>query len=586
MKKHIMCKAVSLAMATAMLAACGSTAAPASTATAENSETPATVENDGYNADLTGIIPDQTVKLTVYSQTANSSGAMTGWFAQVLKEKFNVEISIVPDSDGVYATRMESGNLGDIIIMAQPDQYQEAWSKDMLLDWNQDDLLQDYGPYIAAHMGPALEKNASISGGNVYGIGHDIGVSAKDTSGFMYNWGTRWDYYKELGYPAVTDLDSFADVLIAMNQAHPTDENGKKNYAVSLFSDWDGVMAMFPKSLASAYYGLDEFGIGFWDPESQQYVPAVAKDSPYVEALKFYNKLYQAGAMDPDSETQGYDGCDEDMRNGNCFFSQTNFLGTDKYNSVERLEAGTAMFPVVPSEARTICYGQNIYGSERIWCIGSDTEYPELCMAIINWLCTPEGKMTDLYGPKDVCWYYDDDGYTCFTDLGRKAITDGSVQMTDGYTGTFKDGQDAMNNTTWSIDAKNLDSNGEDYNWKHWKSNVTAAAGAIEQDWRDKTGADSIDNYMLSTNYKLSPGSMYTPTAKSDELTVTWNQVGDCVKTYSWKAMFAKSDAEFDSIIDEMISKAESYGLADCNTYMEGEADLRRAAENEALSAS
>ena len=588
MKKRTALKTASLAMAAAMLAACGSSAAgsAASTAaTAEDGDTAATasVENDGYNADLTDIIPDETVTLTAYSQLANSSGEMTGWFAQLLKEKFNVKINIINDADGVFATRMESGNLGDIVIIAKSDNYKEAYSKGMLLDWNEDDLVTDYGPYISAHMQNALEKNAAISDGTVYGFGYDVGSSAEDLIDFTDNGGTHVDYYKKLGYPEVDTLDDVADMLIEMQKAHPTDENGKKNYAVSLFSDWDGSMAMFPKAMVSSYYGYDEFGMGFWDPEKQVYISSVGKDSPYVEGLRFYNKLYQNGALDPDSETQGYDGCSEDYRNGNAFFCPFNFLGTEMYNSVDRLAEGTAMFPVVPTQARTVNNGQNIYGgSDRIWCIGSETEYPELCMAIINWLSTPEGKLDDLYGPKGVCWDYDDDGHTVFTDLGRACITDGNTQMTDGYSGAYKDGCDQMNNTTWSRDAKNPDSNGDDYNWNHWPSNKEAAASEIEQDWRTKVGADSIDDYMASTNYMLTPGSMYSMTPKSDELTVIWNQVGDCIKTYSWKAMFASSDAEFDSIIDEMVTKAQSYGSDQCDEFMESEAALRKTAEDNA----
>ena len=71
------------------------------------------------------------------------------------------------------------------------------------------------------------------------------------------------------------------------------------------------------------------------------------------------------------------------------------------------------MAPCPPSEAEPIAYGQNIYGGNRPWTIGANTEYPELCMAIINWLATPEGRMTLEYGPKDVCWYYDEDGNVC-----------------------------------------------------------------------------------------------------------------------------------------------------------------------------
>ncbi|WP_310604475.1 hypothetical protein [Anaerosporobacter sp.] len=557
---------------------------------ADTSVTDDATTNDAESteADLSEIIPKETVKLTVFSQTANYSGEQIGWFAQVMKEKFNVVLNIVPDPDGtVYNTCMEVGNLGDIVIWgANDDKYQAAIEKGMLMDWNEDDLLAEYGPFIKEHMQAALQKNTDISGGTTYGMGHNIGVNSTDISSFTYAWCTRWDLYKALGNPQVKNMDDFANVLIDMQKLEPTDENGKKTYAVSLFSDWDGTMAMFPKSMATAYYGYDEFGIGFYDSKTQSYIPAVAQDSPYIEMLRFYNKLFQAGAMDPDSEVQGFDGCAEDYRNGTAFFVPFGFMGSDVFNSQKHLDAGKAMFTLIPEEATPINYGQSIYGGDYVWTIGSNTEYPELCMAIINWLATPEGKMTDLYGPKDVCWYYDENGKTHFTELGLACATDGETEMKDGYSGLFKDGQEQFNITTWALDAENLDSNGETYNRSRWESNVTAAASEIEQDWRNTMGASSTDEYLASRPYTVSPGTMYSPSAKSDELNVIWNQVGECVKNYSWRAMYAANDAEFEKTINEMITTAEKYGLADCNAYQENEAVSRKAAEDAAKAAS
>lgn len=558
-----------------------------SDAVANASEDAGAAEETNYEGDIAAIIPEETVTLTVFSPGANYSGELIGWFAQVMKEKFNVVMNLIPDPDGtVYTTRMESGDLGDLVLwINNGDNYQAAVNKGLLLDWNEDDLLTEYGPYIKEHMQSALEKNTSISGGTTYGIGHDIGVNATDISSFMYNWSTRWDLYKELSYPEIKDLNDFADVLIEMQKIEPENESGKKTYAVSLFSDWDGDLVMFAKSLVTAYYGYDEFGFGFYDTVGQKYVPAIEADSPYINTLKFYNKLYQAGALDPDSETQGFGNCLEDYQNGIAFFTQFDYLGSDVYNTTTNLEAGRAMLTIVPQEAAPINYGQNIYGGDYVWSIGDNSEYPELCMAIINWLATPEGRMTQLYGPKDVCWYYDENGKTHFTELGAACATDGSTEMTDGYSGLFKDGISNLH-VTWQIDAQNLDSNGETYNYESWESTQTNDASEIEQDWSVKNGYDSADDYLSSREYKLSVGTTYAPTPKSEELLVTWNQVAESVKAYSWRAIYASSDEEFDAIITEMIETAQTYGLAECSEYQEGEAVLRKAAEEAALSAS
>ena len=593
---------MALLLATAMVAsltACGSsndTATTDSAATDEAVEADADDEADDeaaaedvegdYEDLLADVIPEETVTLDVFDQLANYSGEQIGWFAQVMLEKFNVKLNIIQDADGVYETRMESGNLGDLVIWGNDsDEYLQAIDKGLLYDWNEDDLLDEYGSYIKEHMPAALDKNQQISGGTTYGIGFDIAVDASARQEMMYEWDLRWDLYKELGYPEIKNLDDMVSVLEQMKEICPTDDNGNPTYGVSLFNDWDGDMVMFVKSTASAYYGYDEFGFGLYDPTEQVYYDALQEDGPYLEMLKFYNTLYQKGLLDPDSQTQGYDGMVEDYQNGTAFLNVFNFLGSAMYNSEAHLAEGKAMYPCPPADATPICYGQNIYGGNRPWTIGAKTEYPELCMAIINWLATPEGRMTAEYGPKDVCWYYDENGKTCFTDLGKTAKLDGKTEMADGYSGTFEDGNFKMNNTTWGIDAENLDSNGDTYNYKKWESYSSEPNSEIEADWREHYGTTTLDSLFDDWNYNLAPGTMYSATAKSDELTMVWNQVADCIKNNSWKAIYAKSDDEFNTIVADMIAQADEYGYDQCVEFQENEAKLRAAAEDAAMSA-
>ena len=585
---------------TLSVAACGSSASgttASSDATEEESADAADSASSGASADaaasssetlegdLSDIIPDKTVTLDVYDQLANYSGEQIGWFAKVIKDKFNVKLNIIPDADGVYDTRMESGNLGDLVIWGSDgDKYQQAVDKGMLYDWNEDDLLTDYGPYIKANMQKALDKNKSINkDGKTYGFGHDVGSSETDLQSFMYTWDLRYDLYEKIGSPEIKDLDGLVDVLAQMQKACPKDDNGNQTYGMSLFKDWDGDMVMFVKSLATAYYGYDEFGFGLYDPTEQKYYPALEENGPYLTCLKFYNKLYQKGLLDPDSQTQGYNGMMEDYQNGTAFLNIFNFLGSAMYNSDTHLKAGEGMFPVKPTDAKPLVYGQNVYGGNRIWSIGANTEYPELCMAIINWLATPEGTMTLNYGPKDVCWYYDENGNTCFTDLGKAAKTDVKTQMTGDYTGTFDDGSFKINNTTWALDAKNPDSNGETYNYRNWKSYTENAGSDIEKAWRTWSGATTPDDYMSKGSYNMAPGTTYVGGVHSDDLQVEWDQVATCIKDNSWKAIYAKSDAEFDQIVADMTKQAEGYGYDDCVKFQQNEATLRAKAENEAL---
>lgn len=59
-----------------------------------------------------------TVTLDVYSMLANYSGIQSGWGADLLKQKFNVKLNYVQSDSGTFDTRMETGDLGDIVVFA------------------------------------------------------------------------------------------------------------------------------------------------------------------------------------------------------------------------------------------------------------------------------------------------------------------------------------------------------------------------------------------------------------------------------------------------------------------------------------
>ena len=526
---------------------------------------------------------DEPITLTVYSQLANYSGEQIGWFGQIMLEKFNVKLNIVNDEEGVFVTRMESGHLGDIVIFGNDsNEYIQAIENGMLLDWNEDNLLDEYGPYIKEHMAKALEKNAKISGGKVYGFGYNVATSATDHESFIYHPDIRWDLYKQLGYPPINTLEDLIDVLAEMKKICPKSDSGKETYGVSLFNDWDGNMVMFVKS-TGALYGYDEFGVGLYDVENQTWQGALARDGMYLRCLAFYNKLYQRGLLDPDSLTQKYDGAAEDYQDGVAFFNIFNFMASMLYNTDEHIQQGKAMYALTLGDQKTLTYGLNVFGGNRVWTIGSTTQYPELCMQIINWLCTPEGRMTSEYGPKGLIWDYDENGKPYLTEFGLKCVADKKTEMIGGYSGTYGDGANQMNNTTWSLNAINPEGNGETYNYQSWASYNASITSDILNDWREFTGYTTMDEYLRNRPHVVAVGTTYSETPRSDELDIIWEQVTTCIKDYSWKAIYAETDEQFEAIVDEMIEKAYEYGYEKCVEYCENEARLRKAAEDEVL---
>lgn len=545
----------------------------------------APAEDRDLKAEFAELYGDQTITLNVFSQLANYNGIQAGWFGEVMKREFNVELNIIPNTEGMFDTRMESGNLGDIVIMGTGGDYNRAVNEGMLYDWNDDNLLDNYGGYIKEHMPHALENNAnlneSINGEHVvHGFGYNVASSIEDHEAFIYTMDVRWDLYKELGYPSVKNIDEFYDLMLKMKEICPTDELGGETYAVSLWPDWDGDMVMYVKSFATCYWGYEgDMGLGHYNPDNGEYYYALDEGSPYLTSLKFFNKLYQAGLIDPNSMTQNFEKMSEKVTAGGTFFSIFDYAGSKYYNTEEHLSEGKAMYPLMPDDATPICAGMNVLGGSRLWTIGANTEYPELCMAIINYLATPEGYLTYWYGPKDVCWYYDDEGNTCFTELGETVYKDkkGTMMPAEWGGASFNEGSFQANNTTWTIDAKNPESANDTYNADNWVSRRASLNYDILNDWREFSNAYNAQEYMNNRDYKVLLGTSFSGSPQSDELKVISKQVTKCVTTYSWQAIYAKSDDEYDKIVAEMIQKCNEYDPnGEYKTFCLSEAERRK----------
>lgn len=531
---------------------------------------------------------NEVIKLNVYSQLANFSGKQIGWSADILKKKFNVELNIIPEGDGVFETRMTSGNLGDIVVWgADNDKYPLAVKNNLLFGWEDDNVLDEYGSYIKKNMPDALKKNKELTktitngaSDKLYGFGANVALNSKDHESFFYTWDTRWDLYKKLGYPKVKNLQDYHKMLKNMQKLCPSDDSGNKVYAVSLWPDWDDAMVMYVKAMATAYYGYDELALGLYDPTNGKYHDALEENGPYLEMLKWFNGLYQDGLIDPDSMTQTYDEMIAKVQNGGTLFSIFNYSGSLGYNTKEHTSAGKLMYCMKPEDASPIVYGMNTQGGDRIWSIGAKTEYPEKCMEIINYLSTPEGRMTMEYGPKGYTWDYDDQKHAYLTDVGFKCQNDKNTTMGGGYKGSYHDGELQINNITWSIDASNPDSDGETYNKESWASYHATPSSDIEKDWRDKTGCTTINEYMEKGKYTVAPGTSFSKETQDTTLKTTWNQVTTEIKNSSWKAIYAKSDKKFDSVVAGMKKSAKKYGYDKCVQWSRNQASRRKALED------
>lgn len=531
-------------------------------------------QQSGEIKEISEVAPKETVTLDVYSQLSDYQGEQQGWFAKELLDRFNVKLNFIYDgSEDFYERKAEEGDLGDIVIWGtDTDQYHSAIDAGLLLDWEKNGLLEKYGSDMQKNIPKALEKNKNNSGGHIYGFGYDAAVEGGEFGDFDYHPDIRWDLYEQIGSPEVSTLEDYVEVLKQMKEICPLSDSGEETYGASLFPDWDGDMVMFVKSTCTNFYGVDEFGIGFYDVDDGSFQGCLNDGGCYLKALHFYNNLYRNGLLAPGSRTQSYDDAMADYSDGAAFFCIFGWMAAPAYNSAEHVADGKMMLPLAAKDQDTLVYGLNENGGNRLWTIGSKTEYPELTMAVINWLCTPEGRLVMEYGPRGISWDYDMEGNTCLIDM--QGWPEGS-----GYEGDWGEGCPQFNNTTLAVNTRNTDANGQTYNSASWPNVLGQTVSKIEEQWRQKNEISSVREYLSGFGYSVSRPNTYTAGNKPADVAEQWTNVTAIVREGSWDAIYAESEEEFDRIVDEMQQKAKDAGYENCTQWCKKEAAIRKASE-------
>ena len=247
-------------------------------------------KNDTENKGGEKKISDEYWEIQIYSELANYSGLQTGWFAKLLKDKFNVGFNIINSSEGGsdrFATQMISGSLGDLIFLSEnngQEHLSTAIDAGLIMDIS--GMIDEYAPSIAKNYPLLLEKAKIQFGGGskVYAIGQD---AVPTTSELQIDGGTdswwgpygRWDLYAKLGYPAIGSLDDLAKVLKDMRDLEPVNADGEQVYAMSLWKDWDGANMMAGSQFYAIYGYGDCFNYVFPHATEDSYIPLLDEGS-------------------------------------------------------------------------------------------------------------------------------------------------------------------------------------------------------------------------------------------------------------------------------------------------------------------
>ena len=510
--------------------------------------------------------------IDVFDGLANYQGIQSGWFAKLVKDKFNMQLNIIAPNvagggDTLFEVRCAAGNLGDIIIF--------SGEKQVLQNIVTSGLILDMEPYIKdkdiMRFETAIRNvNNSITPKGLFAIPTELSSNAptvpSESKEPTYGPYIRWDLYKELGYPKIGTLEELLPVLKQMQELEPVTEAGEKTYAFSFFRDWDANLMNAAKQ-PCCFYGYDESGFVLVKADSSDYQSIIDEDSLYVRVLKWYFDANQMGLVDPDSPTLNFQGLVEKYERGQILYSPWPWVAQQHYNIISNKKTGKGFMMADIEDMQIYSYGCSVNGNYKtIVAVGSQTKDPERMVDFINWLYSPDGiaangvnSMADTAGPEGLCWEYGEDG-PYLTEFGKKALLEGDAQVPEEWGGgRWKDGISMLN--FMPVTKCEIDDQGYYYSFQMWDSLNDARSTPLDRNWKEIMKAETTLEYLIG-NQKImvSPGCGYSIPPETSEQAAVRKQCRNAIQRYSWEMIFAKDEEEFYSLLREMQTEAISLG--------------------------
>lgn len=568
MRKKLLSVLLCTTLAVSMLAGCGSKAENAtsteSSSTSTDTEDTKTEGEEKYPEFIT---------VDVFDGLANYQGIQSGWFAKIVKDKFNMELNMISPNvagggDTLYQTRSAAGDLGDLIIYGADDgKLQDMVTAGLLTDMT--DLIADK-ENLKKYQSGIDSLNGLVEEEGIYGIPSSVSELPATTpsEGLDPTFGPylRWDAYKAVGYPQMSTLEDMLPVLKAMQDAVPTSDTGKQTYAISLFKDWDGNMMCLAKQ-PTCFYGYDELGFVLAKANGSDYQSIIDSDSMYTRVLKFYYDANQMGILDPESTTQNYDTLYAKYQDGQILYSPWPWLGQAAYNTTDNIAAGKGFMVSSIDDMKVFSYGCTPDGNRQCIAIGSKADNKDRLADFIDWLYSPEGiessaaQTSKSCGPEGLTWEMKD-GTATLTEFGWEAFYGGgdTVVPDEWGGGLWKDGVSALNFP--AVSPADIDPNtGLAYNYTLWDSVLAKNTTALDLDWQEQMKAKTTLEFLQNNNQLLvAPGSSYITPAEDSEITTLRGQCKAIIIEYSWKMVYATSDDEFNSLLKEMQDTVNGLG--------------------------
>ncbi|WP_206669891.1 extracellular solute-binding protein [Paenibacillus luteus] len=509
-------------------------------------ETPGNTVAAGTVNEFGWKLPAKTTKIHFYQADQGNPDKINkkqAAFHTYLLDKFNVDItrsSLDVDPKEKLNLMLVSGDYPEVIAAMDDSAISQWKAQGKIMDLAP--LVDQYGPNIKKELGARYESYLDEDG-KLWGIPRGWGyLPIPDFTAHI-----RWDWYQELGAPAIETPEDYYNVLKQMVAKHPTNANGEKTYALSWNSDVNINNALGFWGLKDGYKEDADHNLTHW-----------LNTEEGKQAVLYYNRFFLDGMMDPDAFVNKFD----DWR---IKFSSERIAGHigpwwQSWNAGHEVWLKTDAD--YKEDKRYVQIAFKAQGAEKAYLSPKDThgwnytvltdkaQSPEEIIKFLDFMMTPVGTRLLGWGIpniEDSYWNYEEDGKWSFNETTKQALLDGKLdfEKTEAANGS---------NSFWLAYPQGLLSDDQ-------KSTAWYDQNFIQDDkWKKLMHENVGDTIYDSTERRVS-------FMNDNPLTIKNQQIEELIKTGFAKAVMSKTEAEAIKNFDELREKAIKIGLADIEKY-------------------
>jgi len=324
--------------------------------------------------------------------------------AQEIARKVGVKIEYVEADDNKFNVMLAGGDLPDI-VRADPNKYAKQLIEGNLIV-PMDDMLAAHGGDITANVPGVVEyskKNWSAGQGKVFFLPPQVQPKPSPVAKTMTIGPTiRWEYYKEIGAPEIKNTDDLLNALEQIVAKHPTTEDGKKIYGVSMWQDW----GLWPYSIPFIFETQQlaaNTDIMVKEEGTDQYINFLTNEkSSFWKAMEFYNQANLRGLLDPDALTMKHNDYLAKATAGQFVVGPATWAMGDFNSQYAKDGKG---YVVIPAGKLLWSGGVGPLGwSDKSYSISKSSKNPEKAMEFLNYLYSYEGARTMYSGIEGEHW--------------------------------------------------------------------------------------------------------------------------------------------------------------------------------------